>query len=218
VVAKRETSAVTQDAGQSWKQVATRAAKAKVNGLTRNVECEFRSMSFPSPSTGYVAAVSGDVQDNVFLAKTTDGGATWTMLTLDVRREGEGPDDLYFVDNNTGFMRVGYADTGKLYKTTDGGQSWTAIAPSPGDALRFSDDHRAGWALHYSRLGFSADGGKHWSSRQVHSPASPEDSSLPRANFGMVVGDHGMIYRYRIVPYDYTAEGMIDAPALSVPH
>jgi len=38
--------------------------------------------------------------------------------------------------------------------------------------------------------------------------------SLPTRNRGYVVGDHGMIYRYRIVPANYTAKGMIDAPLM----
>jgi photosystem II stability/assembly factor-like uncharacterized protein len=214
VVADGDTIKFTQDAGQTWKPVATCTAMVKVNGLTRNVSCQFTALSFPSASTGYVAAKSYDTNENTFLAKTTDGGATWTILTLDVHDPAD-PEDLCFVDENNGFMRVGAADTGKLYKTTDGGSTWTGFAASPGDAMRFSDDKRAAWAFHYSHLGFSADGGEHWSSRQVTFPTSPEDSNLPRANFGMVVGDHGMIYRYRVVPYEYTAKGMLAAPMMS---
>jgi hypothetical protein len=30
-------------------------------------------------------------------------------------------------------------------------------------------------------------------------------------------GKHGMVYRYRIVPIDYTAKGMIAAPAIAAP-
>jgi hypothetical protein len=29
-----------------------------------------------------------------------------------------------------------------------------------------------------------------------------------------VVGEHGMIFRYRIVPADYMVRGMIDAPVM----
>ena len=215
VIAESDKIKLTQDDGQTWQTVATCAAKAHVNGLARNVGCQFKAMSFPTSSTGYVVAMSGEDHDNLFLAKTTDAGATWNILTLDVHNDGEGPKDIHFVDENTGFMRVGYGDTGKLYKTADGGNTWTAIAVSAGDFLRFSEDKRAGWAFHYSHLGFSADGGEHWSSRQLNFPASPENSSLPRGNFGMVVGDHGMIYRYRIVPVAYASKGMMSAPALT---
>jgi photosystem II stability/assembly factor-like uncharacterized protein len=214
VAAARETIESTQDAGQTWKPVTTCVARVKVNGLTRNVGCQFTALSFPSVSTGYIAAKSYDTNENTFLAKTTDGGATWSILTLDVHDPAADPEDLCFVDDNTGFMRVGAADTGKIYKTTDGGKTWTAIAGSAGDVMRFSDDKHAGWAFHYSHFGFTGDAGERWSSRQVGFPASPLDSILPRANFGMVVGEHGMIYRYRIVPFEYTSEGMMGAPML----
>jgi hypothetical protein len=32
-----------------------------------------------------------------------------------------------------------------------------------------------------------------------------------------VVGEDGMVYRYRIVPIDYTVKGMLPAPALGSP-
>jgi len=32
---------------------------------------------------------------------------------------------------------------------------------------------------------------------------------------GYAVGEHGMVYRYGIVPVDYTAKGMLAAPALA---
>ncbi len=205
----------TQDAGKTWNPVAHCRANAQVNGLARSVKCNFLSLSFPTGSTGYAAAKSDETDQNLFLAKTTDGGASWTMMTLDIVGEHPGPKDVYFVNADTGFLRVGGADTGKLYKTTNGGQTWTAIATSPGERMSFSSDKAAAWAFHYSRMGFSADGGEHWSTRQERFPATPWDASLPRANFGMVVGEHGMAYRYRIVPAAYTAKGMLDAPALS---
>lgn len=204
----------TQDGGKTWNAVLPCAAKVSVNGLARNVRCEFMAMSFPTATTGYVTAKSGETDDNLFLAKTTDGGASWNLMTLDVHHDHPGPEDVHFTDENTGYMRVGAGDTGKLYKTTDGGEHWTAIAPSPGDEVRFADNHHSGWAFRYSKMGFSADGDR-WSSRDERFPASPRASTLPHANFGLVVGDHGMAYRYRIVPIDYTSKGMIDAPALS---
>jgi len=39
---------------------------------------------------------------------------------------------------------------------------------------------------------------------------------LPTPDRGYVVGDHGMIYRYRVVPIEYTAKGMVEAPMMPV--
>jgi len=215
VAALHDSIEVTPDGGKSWKTVATCAAKATVQGLPRNIQCKFLALSFASTSIGYVAARSNETPDNLFLAKTTDGGTTWNILTLDVHDDHPGPEDIFFVSETTGFMRVGGGDTGRIYKTNDGGKSWTAIAQAAGNTMRFSADKGAAWAFRYTRMGFSADGGEHWSSREMRFPAVPLDASLPRANFGMVAGEHGMIYRYRIVPYEFTSKGMLDAPMLS---
>jgi hypothetical protein len=48
----------------------------------------------------------------------------------------------------------------------------------------------------------------------VRFPAPVVAFSLPARDRGYVVGDHGMIYRYRVVPSDYTAKGMLDAPMM----
>jgi hypothetical protein len=42
-----------------------------------------------------------------------------------------------------------------------------------------------------------------------------EDSSLPARDRGYAVGSHGMVYRYRIVPIDFTVKGMLAAPSLA---
>jgi hypothetical protein len=42
-----------------------------------------------------------------------------------------------------------------------------------------------------------------------------EDSILVAPDRGYAVGEHGMVYRYRIVPIDYTSKGMLAAPALA---
>jgi photosystem II stability/assembly factor-like uncharacterized protein len=44
------------------------------------------------------------------------------------------------------------------------------------------------------------DGGRHWTAREVRFPAPVIAFSLPARDRGYVVGDQGMIYRYRIVP------------------
>jgi hypothetical protein len=39
------------------------------------------------------------------------------------------------------------------------------------------------------------------------------DVTFPDATHGYLVGQHAMVYRYRIVPIDYTSQGMIAAMA-----
>jgi hypothetical protein len=38
--------------------------------------------------------------------------------------------------------------------------------------------------------------------------------SFPTRQRAYVVGDHGMAYRYRVVPIDYSGKNIIDAPMM----
>lgn len=201
----------TTDGGRSWKPVFPCAAKVQVNGLTRNAECEWRSLSFPNPTTAFAVGMSYASKTTLFLAKSTDGGASWTMTTAELT---DAPDKSFFVDGKTGFVRVGYPGDGQLFETRDGGATWDGLAPAPGDDIRFADP-TTGMSAIFRTVSFTTDGGSRWTSRKFAFPADVSAVSLPRANRGYVVGEHGMIYRYRVVPHAYTAPGIIPAPRLS---
>ncbi len=201
---------VTQDGGRKWQQVFKCAAKIQVEGLWRNVACHWKRLQFLTPSTGYAVARSSAAK-GIFLARTGDGGATWSLTYSEVPGHAE---DAFFLNENTGYVRVGYADTGQLYKTEDGGQTWTGMAASPGRRILFADPE-VGWAIHYNKVSFTTNAGLRWNSREYRFPATTWAFSLPRRDRGYVVGEHGMIYRYRIVSEDYTARGMMPAPLLS---
>jgi photosystem II stability/assembly factor-like uncharacterized protein len=198
----------TQNGGTSWKQVFTCHAKMEVEGLTQEKNCDVWVLQFPSANVGYAMG------DKRIVEKTQDGGATWNVLV-----GPEEPDDqrvwaAFFLDENTGYA----ARSGtNLYRTTDGGQTWQGVvAKLPGGIdtqLKFTD-HEVGWSCMGSTLAYTVDGGKHWTSREVLFPAPVVAFSLPARDRGYVVGDHGMIYRYRVVPIDYTAKGMLDAPMM----
>jgi photosystem II stability/assembly factor-like uncharacterized protein len=199
----------TADAGHKWQPVAKCAVQTEIEGLTKNVECQFHALSFPSAQTGYAAAGSIYLKDRFFIFKTTDGGATWVPSTISA--DG-GAEASAFTSDKTGFVRTGYPDSGRLYRTTDGGGSWTGIGASPGLSIRFVDQE-VGWSFHYSKLSFTTNGTR-WTSRTFKFPVSVTTFSLPSRRRAYVVGQHGMIYRYSVVPIDYTAKGMIDAPMM----
>ncbi|HXX17273.1 MAG TPA: CsgG/HfaB family protein [Candidatus Eremiobacteraceae bacterium] len=206
----------TTDGGRTWKVVNQCAVKIQVDGLPRNVQCNWIKVHFPTPTTGYaVAEIS--TQSLVVVGKTSDGGATWVLTVVDLPLGA--PSDVFFLDADTGYMRKGSATEGQLNKTTDGGATWTANATPQGDNLRFADPE-VGWSLiNGSNNGpcqvyFTTDGGQHWDSRGFKFPVAVNDFSLPRRDRAYVVGDHGMVYRYRVVPFEYTSAGALDAPAM----
>jgi photosystem II stability/assembly factor-like uncharacterized protein len=200
----------TTDGGRHWNVVNQCSAKIQVDGLARNVECNWNKLYFPTATTGYAVAWI-DHNGTAVVGKTKDGGATWVLTLTDV---GVGyPEDVFFFDENTGFMRRGNVYTGLLVKTTDGGATWNAGAAIKGKRLWFVDPE-VGWTFWGRELRFSTDGGQRWISREFKFPVEPNAFSLPARDRAYVVGDHGMVYRYRIVPIEYTAKGILDAPAM----
>jgi photosystem II stability/assembly factor-like uncharacterized protein len=103
----------TEDGGQTW---------GRVYQSNRAFENCWK-MSWPTRRTGYASIQN--YQDGVtqrFVAKTTDGGATWRELPLvedaAVREFGVG-----FVDENWGW--IGASTTG--FETRDGGTTWSPL-------------------------------------------------------------------------------------------
>jgi len=192
----------TTDGGENWKEIFTCHAKMEVQGLTQEKDCDLETIYFPTPTLGYA------MHDERITAKTEDGGDTWNVL---VGPEMPGDQRVYwtfFVDANTGYE----TRPPKLFKTTDGGQTWQGVIAQLGPGypkVKFAD-REVGWSILGGTWAYTVDG-KRWTSRQVHFPTGVVSFCLPTRDRGYVVGDHGMIYRYRIVPIDYTAKGMIDA-------
>lgn len=205
----------TQDGGRTWQQVNPPcSAKAEVQGLTQNITCRLKSLNFPSAQVGYAAG--GGPHASIFVLKTEDGGATWNAVY--VMPEATGEDEMYFrqeiffTDENTGFLAA--PRYGKMFATADGGKTWHGVVASVKSRVRFADPE-VGWSIDsQGTLSYTNNGGKTWNSRQTRFPATVKSFSLPRRNRGYVVGDHGMIYRYRIVPVDYSAPKALEGPVM----
>jgi hypothetical protein len=107
---------------------------------------------------------------------------------------------LFFTDEKTGYVRLA---SGKLHVTKDGGETWRGLVASPGKWLRFADPG-VGWAYEPGRrdftLTYSTDGGARWNARPLVFPAHVWGMSFPRRDRAYAVGEHGMVYRYRVVP------------------
>jgi photosystem II stability/assembly factor-like uncharacterized protein len=205
---------LTTDGGRTWKVVNHCAADVEVEGYARVVECGWSKLHFPTATTGYVVGyISSMKAPRAVIGKTLDGGATWSVSVVDGLAGGGG--DVFFFDPNTGFMRAGEISDGQLYKTTDGGATWKLLAAVPGKRFRFVD-RAVGWSFLGREFHFTIDGGLHWSSRNIPFPVEVNAWSLPSRDRGYVVGDHGTIYRYRVVPVEYAAKNVIAAPGMPI--
>jgi photosystem II stability/assembly factor-like uncharacterized protein len=205
----------TVDGGRNWKEVFECATKLEIEGLTKQVGCWFLQLHFTSSRVGYAVGghpMCGNCGGPPLIAKTEDGGMSWRILVGPGDIATSTLDAVFFVDDQNGFVRVSQGQ--KLFVTNDGGQTWHGVVASPAKEIRFADPE-VGWSFDSRTLSYTVDGGKHWLSREFRFPADTYGFSLPRRDRGYIVGDHGMIYRYRLVPIEYTAKGMIPAPLLS---
>lgn len=202
--------AVTDDGGQHWKTVATCNVSAEVDGLTKTIHCGFTAIHFPTPGVEYVVAKGGGAGAAFIVFKTADGGATWQSTVI---QRGQDAEDVYFLDPNIGYVRTGYPDTGRLFRTADGARTFTGVGGSPGDRVKFADTS-VGWSFHYGKLSYTTTGGDRWTSRTFNFPATVYAFALPSRRRAYVVGNHGMVYRYVIVPLEYRVPNMIDAPMM----
>jgi photosystem II stability/assembly factor-like uncharacterized protein len=162
-----------------------------------------RSLQMTSPTTGWALYYSGDPNSSsavfMLLARTTDGGRTWTDVTpMAARRLLAAPDAEH------GFVLLGGDDGAMgqdsvwLYRTSDGGAHWSRGAatpaptgatvgsqPGPGQIPAACDKNgvafptaTAGWIASTCNPGLanallvSEDGGTRWSDQSLPLPAT----------------------------------------------
>lgn len=196
---------VTRDGGRSWKESFQCVTTLRIQGLTKNLACHLNDLAFPSARVGY--AVGGAYNGGFsVIAKTEDGGATWRMIFASA--DIETIDQVFFTDDSRGVIQL---RNRKILATEDGGQTWRGLPGSAQGPFRFADP-AVGWSCYENSCSITTDGGQRWTSRAVPLPAQIQGYSVPRRDRVFVVGDHGMIYRYRIVPSNYAAKAIVDAP------
>jgi len=149
----------TTDGGLTW-------AAASIPLVPWGWPQVLNAVSFVSRTHGWVCGPSGTPGDgfnDLYIAKTTDGGRTWTRCSNGPYLGG-GSDDMWawsdidFVSTTTGWV-AGSALAG-VRKTTDGASSWTP-QPEYADRLDFFDEER-GVALGGGGLSYTLNGGSSW--------------------------------------------------------
>jgi photosystem II stability/assembly factor-like uncharacterized protein len=202
----------TRNGGRNWESVSRCRVKVEVQGLTRETPCQFSAMRFVSPDQGFAIARPLADDAGIVVARTDDGGTNWRLtVVLPGERAYEG--DLHFFDASNGVMRTRER---RLFRTADGGQTWTGAAGTAGDGMpkiEFADS-QVGWMMRYRTMTYTTNGGASWVSRDIAFPAMVNAFCLVQRDRGYACGNHGMVYRYRIVPAEYSVKGMLAAPAM----
>lgn len=204
----------TGDGGKTWTRGSPCALETVVGGLARKLGCMVSQIQFVTPAIGFMgggAPVDMGTSVAVF-SRTADGGATWSHSVIPATRHAV--DSIHFWSENEGLVLLA---SGQTFWTADAGANWTGSVNPPAwrSFYAASGDGKivVGVSENGRQIGYSFNGGRTFSSRPTSLPALVRDVTFVGSRSGYFVGQHGMVYRYRIVPADYTAEGMIGAPA-----
>ncbi len=203
----------SDDGGKSWNPVSRCSVNATVGGLPRKLGCVMQTAQFLSPAVGFAGGGAGiDMATEVAtFGKTSAGGQTWTMSVIPETKWRI--TDVKFWTEKDGIVVLSRGE--EVYWTADGGGTWTRsvkqrLWPSlygVGEGKIIVGVGEGGG------IGYSVNGGRNFTSRPFNLPARVHAVIFPDAQHGYLVGQHAMVFRYRIVPIDYTSQGMIGAVA-----
>jgi photosystem II stability/assembly factor-like uncharacterized protein len=152
-----------------WRSSDVRTWTAQSHPIQK--DARLSAIAFPSVMVGYAVGYIRRESAKPFMLKTADGGDTW-MEVVPPLTEGT-LIDIFFLDEQTGWVVGASGDDGLVLKTTDGGASWevTRVHDSPLYFTRvFFLDLLHGFALgsikaggkYYSALWETQDGGATW--------------------------------------------------------
>ena len=168
----------TTDAGQTWTVAYTYNGPITI--------FTFRSIQFPTPQIGYaIGGHSSSFGSATNIAKTTDGGQTWTLLPAPANMGATAASA--FPDALTGYV---HDINSVLHKTTDGGQTWTtATATGMGSfyAMHFLDAQTGFGSGYNTGPQMTTDGGQTWTS-QYSSQDTWSGMHFPSPGLGFAVG------------------------------
>jgi photosystem II stability/assembly factor-like uncharacterized protein len=203
----------SDDGGKTWKPVSRCSVDTAVGGLPRKLTCVMRTAHFVSPTIGFSGGGAPiDMGTNVAtFGKTSDGGQTWTTSVIPETKYDM--TDVRFWTDKDGIAVLSAGE--EVYWTADGGGTWTrSVKQRQWPSVYGVGEGKIIVGIGESGgIGYSFNGGRNFTSRPMTLPARVHAVTFPDAQHGYLVGEHAMVYRYRIVPAAYTRQGMIGAMA-----
>jgi len=215
----------TNDGGRHWQHVGPCQITVRIQGLAQTQDCYPLKLQMLTANSGLAITSwrNPEAPNSTSLAvfRTDNGGQSWTYVVPTFHEGGDV--DIFFIDLEHG---VAVFNNDKTYVTTDGGKNWHALLSGAADTntsrLRFADPE-IGWSVGEKypglELSYTTDGGQHWKNfAPLKLPGDPSAKNLslsfPRRDRAYIAGPHGMVYRYSIVPENYTAANAFDGPVM----
>jgi hypothetical protein len=160
-------SYVTDDSGKTWRSCGDEHPYS--GGAPMG------SASFVDRATGWTTFAKLNSRDLAIppqgVARTTDGGCSWTPVWWNFQTMPYPMGDIVFVDDLTGWLTI--LNGGGLFRTRDGGKSWNHL-PLPNADFNLGSaypvDGTRGWVLgswaeepkENSGIYYTEDSGSHW--------------------------------------------------------
>lgn len=165
------------DGGRNWEN---KTVNIFAPGIDR-----LNTVDFVDAETGWVAGTNFPSNKDLFIAKTTDGGASWFKQISDLPFEIL---KLHFVDNEVGW---GIGRGGLIKKTSDGGQTW--ITQESGVSFKLRDliflDRLIGWIVGDEGLVLKTmDGGLTWNKVSTGYTLHFDDVCFVDSSHGWIAG------------------------------
>ncbi|GAB1370191.1 hypothetical protein MASR1M45_02500 [Candidatus Kapaibacterium sp.] len=166
------------DKGSTWSKQQT------------NTRGRFQKIYFKNSSIGWITGDS--------LYKTTNGGATWSNLSIS-QPGTKGLMDIYFVNDYLGYAVGSY---NRIMKTTNGGSSWFIFNETYPNCYKiYFNNSSIGWIIGTSgTILKTTNGGSSWTDYSWTDYTKDKyltyyDISFVDNNNGWIVGQNGTIYK-----------------------
>lgn len=131
--------------------------------------------------------------------KTTDGGQTWIEQSNSTLWNS---DDVYFINQDSGWFAKYSSINNSLFSTTDGGISWIGIPQVIGARKFYFFPDPVHWlTIGFSRYYITNDYGSNWLEFTEDVPTGFNSFSAVTDKLGYAVGTVGLILRYDDTTY-----------------
>jgi photosystem II stability/assembly factor-like uncharacterized protein len=151
--ASSPTVIITHDAGVTWKEY-----------YPVDTFLQMSHICFPTTLVGYATGVLSDGTGASFIAKTLDGGQTWTEL---YHSSQNALGALHFLNASSGIIlsQGGASNEVSIAYTTNGGSTFTFLPMTTDSTPNFLQWNTDGsWLIGIDSVYRSIDSGKHWTS------------------------------------------------------
>jgi photosystem II stability/assembly factor-like uncharacterized protein len=172
----------TDDGGQTW-----------IYSYTDSLS-EFLKVNFYNEFIGY--AIGKDASYKYKIAKTLDGGNSWSFYNLSSFNfsnpySTDYDVDISIIDENNAFILC----KNILFKTTDGGTNWEQIKTTLTTSFKSISffDVNNGYLLESFLINKTTDGGQTWTTCNLTNPIYQNDMFFVNQNIGYSVLNNGSI-------------------------